>query len=110
MLAERIFARDDFLSRTGWGAASLHPLPGDASTRRYTRLRLNDRSAMLMDQPQNAESLPAPIGASAEDRRKLGYNAVARLAGADCNRFVAAANYLRNLGLSAPEIYALDAD
>src|SRR4029077_16869143 len=36
------------------------------------------------------------------------YNAVARLAGADVGRFVAAANFLRSLGLSAPEIIAAD--
>jgi hypothetical protein len=41
-------------------------------------------------------------------RRALGYNAVARLAGADCRRFAAAAQYLRARGLGAPEIYATD--
>src|SRR5258708_27746606 len=90
--AERFPPRDEFLHKAGWSAASLHPLAGDASTRRYTRLRMNGRTAMLMDQPQNAETPSAPVGATAEVRRKLGYNAVARLARADCDRFLAAAN------------------
>lgn len=97
-----------FVREAGWGAATLSPLPGDASTRRYMRLRMGEKSALLMDQPQGAESPVAPAGASAQERRRLGYNAVARLAGADCARFVAADDYLRSLGLSAPEIYAAD--
>ena len=55
-----------------------------------------------------AETPAAPANATPEERRALGYNAVARLAGADVGRFVAASNYLRRLGLSAPEIYAAD--
>ena len=98
----------DFLARSGWGAASIAPLPGDASTRRYARLSLNGKTAMLMDQPQGAEAPVAPANADAEARRALGYNAVARLAGADCARFAAASAWLRAHGLAAPDIYAAD--
>ena len=98
-----------FLARAGWGDAMGIPLPGDASTRRYIRLRLRDRTAILMDQPQGAETPAASADASPSERRALGYNAVARLAGADCARFVAVAKYLRSKGLSAPDIYADDA-
>ncbi len=98
----------DFLARSGWGAARVVPLPGDASTRRYARLSLNGRTAMLMDQPQGAEAPVAPADADAEARRALGYNAVARLAGADCARFAAASAWLRAHGLAAPDIYAAD--
>jgi hypothetical protein len=98
----------DFLARSGWGAASIAPLPGDASTRRYARLALNGKTAMLMDQPQNAEAPVAPANADAEARRALGYNAVARLAGADCARFAAASAWLRAHGLGAPDVYAAD--
>ncbi len=108
MAAERNEAIETFLAASGWGAAKRAPLPGDASTRRYERLAMNGRAAMLMDQPQSAEAPPAPSSATPEERRALGYNAVARLAGADCGRFVAAANYLRGRGLSAPEILAAD--
>lgn len=108
-MSERQTAMRLFLEASGWGAALVTPLPGDASTRRYARLDLNGRAAMLMDQPQNAEAPTAPPGASAEDRRKLGYNAVARLAGADCGRFVAVADHLKALGFSAPAIIAADA-
>ena len=97
-----------FLAQSGWGAADLKPLPGDASTRRYIRMYLNGRTAMLMDQPQNAEAPSAGAEASPETRRALGYNALARLAGADCGRFVAAARHLRRSGLAAPDIYSAD--
>lgn len=99
---------EEFLSASGWGEAQVTPLPGDASTRRYARLALKDRNAMLMDQPQGAESPTAPPDADEETRKALGYNAVARLAGADCARFAAVANYLRGHGLAAPQIHAAD--
>jgi hypothetical protein len=85
-------------------------LPGDASTRRYLRAADRGRQAMLMDQPQNAEAPQCPPEATPEQRRALGYNAVARLAGADCGRFVAVADYLRRRGLSAPMVYAADVE
>lgn len=97
-----------FLKRSGWGNATVTPLAGDASTRRYARLAMGTRKAMLMDQPQGAETPTAPADASEETRRALGYNAVARLAGADCARFAAAAAWLRGNGLAAPDIYAAD--
>ena len=65
---------------------------------------------MLMDQPPGAETPPCPPDAGEEQRRALGYNAVARLAGADCARFIAVDEYLRARGLSAPEIFAADPD
>ena len=107
-MAERDDQARDFLNHAGWKGAALAPLPGDASTRRYARVTMGGCRAMLMDQPQSAETPAAPAHATPEERRALGYNAVARLAGADCARFVAVSNYLRGLGLSAPEIYAAD--
>ncbi len=107
MSSDRSF--DAFLRDAGWADAERLPLTGDASTRRYIRLKRGDQTALLMDQPQGAEAPTAPADASPAGRKALGYNAVARLAGADCGRFVAAANYLTGLGLSAPEIYAADA-
>jgi N-acetylmuramate 1-kinase len=106
MSADRNEAIREFLAKAGWHDASVTPLPGDASTRRYFRVSSGGRNAMLMDQPQNAETPACPPDASAEHRRSLGYNAVARLAGADCARFVAVSEFLRAHGLSAPEIYA----
>jgi aminoglycoside/choline kinase family phosphotransferase len=97
-----------FLTASGWGTAERRPLPGDASTRHYIRLHLGPRTAMLMDQPGAAETPAAPPDATPEQRRALGYNALARLAGADCGRFVAASRYLRSCGLAAPDIYAAD--
>ena len=97
-----------FLKDAGWGDAHVAPLPGDASTRRYARLTRGHERAMLMHQPQNAETPTAPVNASEETRRALGYNAIARLAGADCGRFAAVADYLRGRGLAAPKIHAAD--
>src|ERR1044071_9544773 len=101
-MSDRSAAMREFLARSGWGEAVVTPLPGDASTRRYARLAAGHRNAMLMDQPQNAEAPSAPVDASEEARRALGYNAVAWLAGADCARFIAAARWLRAHGLAAP--------
>ncbi len=109
MSNERAEAIDAFLKSAGWGQAARAPLPGDASTRRYVRLKLDGKSAMLMDQPQAAETPAASADATPEQRRALGYNAIARLAGADCSRFVATSNFLRSNGLSAPDVYACDA-
>ncbi|MGQ0741656.1 MAG: aminoglycoside phosphotransferase family protein [Alphaproteobacteria bacterium] len=102
-------AMAEFIRRAAWENTRAAPLQGDASTRRYIRLHRGDRTAMLMDQPQNVEAPAAGPNATPTERRALGYNAMARLAGADCERFVAIANYLRRRGLSAPEIYASDA-
>jgi len=108
MPAERSQEMQAFLKSAGWGDATISPLSGDASTRRYFRVAQGGRKAMLMDQPQHAETPAAAANATPQERRALGYNAVARLAGADCARFIATANFLRAQGLSAPEIYAAD--
>src|SRR5690348_3726538 len=71
-----------FLAQAGWGDAVPAPLPGDASTRSYVRLTRRGESAMLMRQPQSAETPAAAAHAGEAERRALGYNAVARLAGA----------------------------
>ena len=109
MSADRNQAIEDFLARAGWRDAERIPLTGDASTRRYIRLRRGEDTVLLMDQPQGAEAPTAAADATPAQRRVLGYNAVARLAGADCGRFIAAANHLRAAGLSAPAVLADDA-
>ena len=108
MYGERGEAARAFLAQSGWNGATVSALPGDASTRRYYRIFRDDRSAMLMDQPQAVETPPCPPSATPQERQALGYNAVARLAGADCERFIAAAKFLRGRGIAAPEIYADD--
>lgn len=108
MTGDRNEEAQEFVAGAGWTGAILAPLRGDASTRRYYRVSRAGRSAMLMDQPQRAEAPQCPPAATPEQRLALGYNAVARLAGANCARFIATANYLRGRGLAAPEIYAAD--
>jgi hypothetical protein len=46
-----------FLARVGWGDAMRRPLAGDASFRRYHRLGLDGRSAVLMDAPPEHEDV-----------------------------------------------------
>lgn len=99
-----------FLNAVGWGGADVRPLAGDASTRRYLRVRSGDRDAVLMDAPPRAESAACPPDADEAARRALGYNALARLAGPDLVAFVAVADHLRALGLSAPEVHEADAE
>jgi aminoglycoside/choline kinase family phosphotransferase len=78
---ERVARRDAFLKQAGWGHAERRLLAGDASFRRYDRLRLGDRSAVLMDAPPPHE---------------------------DVRPFMAVRKILSNVGLSAPALYAAD--
>lgn len=72
-----------FLDSLGWPGATLAPLAGDASFRRYFRVTDGDRRAVLMDAPPPQED-PRP--------------------------FLGVARWLRARGFGAPEIYgeALD--
>ena len=72
-----------FLARHGWGGAERTPLAGDASFRRYERLVVADRRAVLMLAPPDKE---------------------------DTRPFVAVARHLLGRGFSAPAIVAADAD
>lgn len=98
----------DFLDRAGWGAARREPLKGDASSRRYERIHGPKLSAILMDQPPGKEAAACPPDASPDVRKKLGYNALARLAGPDVRPFAAIGSELRARGFSAPDVYAAD--
>jgi aminoglycoside/choline kinase family phosphotransferase len=70
-----------FLDAAGWGTAERKPLAGDASFRRYDRLRDGDQRAVLMDAPPPQE---------------------------DVRPFLKVAGLLHGLGLSAPRILAHD--
>ena len=80
-MTEREAVIDAFLAENGWQGAKRSPLPGDASFRRYQRLTLGGRNAMLMDAPPPVE---------------------------DVDAFVAVARHLKSLGFSAPDIFAKD--
>ncbi|PVA10761.1 aminoglycoside phosphotransferase [Pelagivirga sediminicola] len=73
-----------FLDRTEWKGAKAAPLAGDASNRRYLRIHRGTETAVLMDAPRER--------------------------GEDVRPFVAIANYLSGIGLSAPRILAQDID
>lgn len=70
-----------FLASTGWTGADIRPIAGDLSTRSYHRLTKDGATAILMDCGPDDPSLP---------------------------KFIAIADWLRALGLSAPEIFAHD--
>lgn len=74
-------AAPEFLSRHGWDGAEILPLAGDASFRRYFRVRAPGRSAVLMDAPPDKE---------------------------DIGPFLAIAAELDARGLSAPQALAID--
>ena len=112
MTAPAELRREDraaFLADAGWAGAALKTVIGDASTRSYERLQLGERTALLMNAPPAAESAACPPAADAATRRRLGYNALARLAGPNMHAFLEVDAALRAAGLSAPEIYRADA-
>ncbi len=69
-----------FLSTAGWGAAERSHLAGDASDRRYERLRLGAATAVLMDNPPGGADDPAAFSAMARHLGRLGLSAPAVLA------------------------------
>jgi aminoglycoside/choline kinase family phosphotransferase len=75
-------AIDAFLRAEGWAGAARRALAGDASARAYVRLEREGTRAMLMDVPPASGLTLAP--------------------------FLAVTAWLRDLGLSAPEVYAAD--
>ena len=54
-----------FLAAAGWGDSVVEPLAGDASFRRYFRIRSGDRTAMLMDAPMHRQVSMEDKGCSA---------------------------------------------
>lgn len=106
----RAQARAAFIDAAGWSGARIDAFPGDASTRSYFRLVRPQGSAVLMDAPGGAEAPACPAGASEAERRALGYNALARLAGPNTAAFAGLAEALCARGFSAPRILSADID
>lgn len=84
----------DFLDGAGWMGAARRHLQGDASARRYERVRKDGRRAVVMDWP--AANTPAVLDPRVIFRAR------------DVRAFIAVDLALRGLGLSAPEICASD--
>src|SRR5215468_974444 len=72
-----------FLAAHGWGKCERGRLAGDASFRHYDRLEMGGKRAVLMDAPPPVE---------------------------DVRPYAAVAELLRNMGYSAPRIFAADAE
>lgn len=60
MVSELPIGLAHFLEGSKWSGAAVEPLPGDASFRRYYRLRLDHETAMLMHAPPPHEN-PGPF-------------------------------------------------
>lgn len=99
-----------FLEAAKWDKADRAPVPGDASSRRYERLSLGGKRAVLMDAPSGVETPSEPEGASVSERQALGYNALARIAGNNPEAFAVIGHELSKRGFSAPQILAADLD
>ena len=97
--AERIALVRAFLDESGVGAARRQRMQGDASTRIFERLTLDDKTMILMNAP------PRPDGPPVRDGKP--YSAIAHLA-EDTIPYVALARGLRDRNLSAPEILHAD--
>ena len=61
-------------SAVHWQTAATEPLTGDASARKYFRLRTENQTAILMDASRVPDSVP-PFVLIAEHLRKLGFSA-----------------------------------
>jgi N-acetylmuramate 1-kinase len=107
-LLQRDRAIGDFLSHEGLHHARRISLGQDASTRRYFRLERDEGSTLILMDAPLIEPPPCPPDASDEERRKLGWNAMTRLAASRVDAFVLIAGHLRGLGIGAPKIYAHD--
>lgn len=107
--SDRRALKAQFLAAHGLADAARTPLAGDASTRAYERLHpTGGVSLIFMDQPPSLETAPCPPDATPAERIALGYNASARLAAGRVDAFVACAGFLRDRGLSAPQVHAAD--
>jgi N-acetylmuramate 1-kinase len=90
-----------FLDQTGYGDVPRRRLDGDASTRIFERLIVDDHTDVLMNAPRRADGPPVRNGKP--------YSAIAHLA-EDIVPYVALAQGLRDRNLSAPTILQADLD
>lgn len=95
----RMRAEHALFAASGYQHARREHLQGDASTRSYERLYLDDGTAILMKSPAGKDGPPIRQGRS--------YGEIAKLA-QNIEPFVAISRGLRARGFSAPEIYAAD--
>ncbi len=97
--AERIPQVRAFLEESGFGEARRRRMVGDASTRIFERLVLDDQTTVLMNAPRRPDGPPVRDGKP--------YSAIAHLA-EDVVPYVAVAVGLRDRNLSAPTILHAD--
>jgi aminoglycoside/choline kinase family phosphotransferase len=105
-----------FLARCGWGEVTPVLLAGDASFRRYYRLRSRTRRAVLMDAPPPQEDVVPYITVS-ELLRRLGFSAPEVFAEDRASGFLLIEDFgddtytcLLDRGADKPNLYALAVD
>ena len=79
LMVDRANQIKSFLDEAGWNGAEIQQLAGDASFRRYSRISIDNRKAILMDSEMCKENI---------------------------RPFLSICQHLRSLGYSAPEIFA----
>jgi N-acetylmuramate 1-kinase len=94
---KRLSAIADFLKDTDWAKAERVFLEGDASFRRYERLVMGGKTAVLMDMPERSDGPVVKHGKP--------YSAIAHLA-EGINAVLAVNSCLDERGYSAPKIFA----
>ena len=80
---ERSLLIEDFLVKAGWTGATRDFLAGDASFRRYERIKIKEKTAILMDAPPLKENV---------------------------RPFIKVTEHLTKLGYSVPRIFSIDTD
>lgn len=85
----RTSVREEFLTRTGWIGAQLSTIGEDMAYRRYFRLEnTQGKTAILMEAVPDGSAFVTP--------------------GHNMNDFIRISNYLRGLGLTAPQVFETD--
>src|SRR5471030_3150123 len=80
-------AHGKFLKTTAWKDAALEPITGDASARRYFRLKKSGQTAVLMDASRVRESI-GPFVQINLHLQQLGFSVPAILARDEKNGFL----------------------
>jgi len=99
-----------FLNRSGWQNFERTQIKGDASSRRYERVSSKNQNAILMITPKANPKNYEIENKKTNNRERIGYNSLARLAGNRLEAFICVSNELSVRGFSAPKILASDLD
>ena len=107
----RADALDKFIAQSGWAAAVRVPLAGDASTRRYERLQLENTTAVLMDWEAAPDGEATPDGQATPNGEPIydgqSYSQIAHLAEA-APAYCRVSRWLAAHDIAVPHLLAAD--